>query len=79
MTDFRESANAVPIESVDQLVEQFHSAGKARERWMIGTEYEKVAVDRTTGAAAPFSGTRGIEAVLRGLAAVARTAGIGMR
>jgi glutamate--cysteine ligase len=35
---------------------------------MIGTEYEKVAVDRTTGAAAPFSGARGIEAVLRALA-----------
>src|SRR5438046_2299690 len=68
MTDFRTSAQAVPIESIDQLVEQFHRAGKPRERWMIGTEYEKVAVERASGRAAPFSGPRGIEAVLRGLA-----------
>jgi glutamate--cysteine ligase len=68
MTDFRESAHPVPIESVQQLVEQFHRAGKPRDRWMIGTEYEKVAVERSTGRAAPFSGARGIEAVLRGLA-----------
>jgi glutamate--cysteine ligase len=68
MTDFRESAHAAPIVSVEQLVEQFHRAGKPRERWMIGTEYEKVIVDRATGAAAPFSGPCGIEALLRTLA-----------
>src|SRR5213593_4299680 len=68
MTDFRASAQAVPIESIDQLVEQFHRAGKPRARWMIGTEYEKIAVERASGKAAPVSGRRGIEAVLRGLA-----------
>src|SRR5213593_1970580 len=68
MTDFRASAQAVPIESTDQLVEQFHRAGKPRARWMIGTEYEKVAVERASGKAAPFSGPRGIETMLRGLA-----------
>src|SRR5689334_25241235 len=68
MTDFHASAHAAPIESVDQLVEQMHRAGKPRERWRIGTEYEKVAVDRATGEAAPFSGPHGIETVLRGLA-----------
>ncbi len=68
MTDFHESAHARPIESVEQLVEQMHAAGKPRERWRIGTEYEKVAVDRATGEAVAFSGARGIEAVLRGLA-----------
>ena len=68
MTDFRASANAPPIDSVDQLVEQMHRAGRPRARWMIGTEYEKVVVDRATGRAAPFSGPRGIEAVLRELA-----------
>src|SRR6058998_2216564 len=68
MTDFRASAQAVPIESIAQLVEQFHRAGKPRARWMIGTEYEKVAVERASGRAVPFSGPRGIEAVLRGLA-----------
>jgi glutamate--cysteine ligase len=68
MTDFVQSARSTPIESVDQLVEQLHRAGKPRARWMIGTEYEKVAVDRATGEATPFSGPRGIEAVLRALA-----------
>jgi glutamate--cysteine ligase len=68
MTDFHASAHATPIENVDQLVELLHRAGKPRDRWRIGTEYEKVAVDRQTGRAAPFSGPRGIEALLRGLA-----------
>src|SRR5437773_8698398 len=68
MTDFRQSDRAVPIESVGQLVEQFHLAGKPRERWKVGAEYEKLAVDRRTGRATPFSGPRGIEAVLRALA-----------
>src|SRR5947208_2161830 len=68
MTDFRQSDRAVPIESVEQLVEQLHRAGKPAARWAIGTEYEKVVVDRATGRAAPFSGPRGIETVLRTLA-----------
>ncbi len=68
MTDFHESGHAPPIASVDQLVEQLHAAGRPRDRWMIGTEYEKVVVDRKTGRAAPFSGKRGIETLLRALA-----------
>src|SRR5262245_64030016 len=68
MTDFRESGEAAPIESIDQLVEEFHQAGKPRERWTIGTEYEKLAVDPRTGRAVPFSGARGIETLLNELA-----------
>lgn len=68
MTDFQTSAHAVPVRNVDQLIEQFHLAGKPRERWRVGTEYEKLVVDRDTGKAAPFSGPRGIETVLRMLA-----------
>jgi glutamate--cysteine ligase len=68
MTDFRASGEAIAIESVDQLVEQMHLAGKPRDRWMIGTEYEKVAVDARTGKAIGYSGPRGIEVVLRALA-----------
>jgi glutamate--cysteine ligase len=67
MTDFRASGEAAPIESIDQLVEEFHLAGKPRERWTIGTEYEKLAVDPRTGQAVPFSGRRGIETLLRDL------------
>ena len=68
MTDFRASGEAVPIDSIEQLVEEFHLAAKPRDRWLIGTEYEKLAVDPLTGRAAPFSGSRGIETLLRELA-----------
>jgi glutamate--cysteine ligase len=68
MTDFRESGEAAPIESIDQLVDEFHQAGKPRDRWTIGTEYEKLAVDPATGQAIGFSGARGIETLLRELA-----------
>ncbi len=68
MTDFRASAHAVPVESIDQLEETFHRSGKPRAEWRVGTEYEKLAVEAATGRAAPFSGARGIETLLRGLA-----------
>ena len=68
MTDFRASAHAAPIERIEQLVEQFHAAAKPRADWKIGTEYEKLAVDSTTGRAVPFAGPRGIERVLIALA-----------
>ena len=68
MTDFRASGEAVPIDGIEQLVDEFHLAAKPRERWLIGTEYEKLAVDPRTGRAAPFSGSRGIETLLRELA-----------
>src|SRR5262245_29738964 len=68
MTDFRASAHPVPIERTEQLVEQFHAAAKPRAEWKIGTEYEKLAVDATTGKAISFAGPRGIERVLLTLA-----------
>ncbi|HYC22700.1 MAG TPA: glutamate--cysteine ligase [Candidatus Bathyarchaeia archaeon] len=60
--------DAEPIERFEQLLEHFERGAKPRASWRIGTEYEKVAVDARTGAAVPFSGPRGIEALLRGLA-----------
>lgn len=60
--------DAAPIEKIDQLVEHFERGAKPRSEFRIGTEYEKVAVDRATGAAIPFSGERGVEAILRRLA-----------
>ncbi len=68
MTDFQSSVDSQPIESVDQLVEELHAAAKPRSAWRVGTEYEKLAVDPATGRAAPFSGSAGIETVLRALA-----------
>jgi glutamate--cysteine ligase len=52
----------------DPLIEYFVSGCKPRERWRIGTEYEKVGVDRKTGRAAPYNGKRGIEELLRRMA-----------
>jgi glutamate--cysteine ligase len=68
MTDFQSSVESQPIESVDQLVEEFHAASKPRSAWRVGTEYEKLAVDPATGRAASFDGPAGVEAVLRALA-----------
>ena len=55
------------IEKNDQLEEYFHEAGKPRERWRVGTEYEKVGIDRSTGKAIPYSGPRGVESILKRL------------
>jgi len=68
MTDFRASGEAVPIQRIDQLVEEFHRAGKPRDEWTIGTEYEKLAVEPSTGRAVGFSGPRGIERLLQEVA-----------
>jgi glutamate--cysteine ligase len=57
-----------PISSRDELVRYIASGAKPREQWRVGTEYEKVGVLRDSGLAAPFSGSQGIEVVLRGLA-----------
>jgi len=69
MSQYVPEANASPaIERREQLIEAFAAGAKPRDQWRIGTEYEKVAVCRADGRAAPFSGGRGIEAVLRRLA-----------
>ena len=64
VTDFRASGTTIPIERVDQLVEQLHAAAKPRDQWRIGTEYEAVVVNASTGTAAPYSGEQGIERLL---------------
>jgi glutamate--cysteine ligase len=53
------------IEKEEELEAFFHNAGKARDRWRVGTEYEKVGIDRRTGKAIPYSGPRGVEFILR--------------
>jgi glutamate--cysteine ligase len=55
------------IEKKEQLEEYFHAAGKPRERWRVGTEYEKVGIDRSSGKAIPYSGPRGVESILKRL------------
>lgn len=55
------------VRNKEELEAFFHNAGKSRERWRVGTEYEKVGIDRPTGKAIPYSGPRGVEAILKAL------------
>jgi glutamate--cysteine ligase len=55
------------IEKKDELEAYFHEGGKPRDRWRIGTEYEKVAVDRETAKAIPYFGPRGVAFILNEL------------
>lgn len=55
------------IEKKEELEAFFHNAGKPRERWRVGTEYEKVGINRNTAKAIPYSGPRGVEFILREL------------
>lgn len=69
MSQYIPETTASPeVERRDQLIEGFVKAAKPPDQWRIGTEYEKVAVQRADGRAVPFSGPRGIEALLRRLA-----------
>jgi glutamate--cysteine ligase len=69
MTEFIQTDEQLQeIESVGQLRTYFEGAGKPRDAWRVGTEYEKLGVDARTGRAAPYSGPAGIETVLRELA-----------
>jgi glutamate--cysteine ligase len=51
----------------DELEAFFHEAGKPREKWRVGTEYEKVGIDRRSAKAIPYSGPRGVETILKAL------------
>jgi glutamate--cysteine ligase len=55
------------IEKKDELEAYFHDGGKPRDRWRIGTEYEKVGVDRNTAKAIPYFGPHGVEFILKEL------------
>jgi glutamate--cysteine ligase len=55
------------IENENELEAYFHGAGKPREHWRVGTEYEKVGIDRLTGKAIPYFGPRGVDRILREL------------
>ena len=55
------------IEKEHELEAYFHDAGKPRERWRVGTEYEKVGIYRDTGQAIPYFGKRSVDFILREL------------
>ncbi len=53
------------IEKNEELEAYFQTAGKAPALWRVGTEYEKVGIDRATGQAIPYFGPRGVDRILR--------------
>ena len=55
------------ITKQEELEALFHSWGKPRDQWRVGTEYEKVGIQRHSGRAIPYSGPQGVEAILKGL------------
>lgn len=55
------------ISKTQELEEFFHSSGKPRQEWRVGTEYEKVGIDRRSAKAIPYSGPAGVEAILKAL------------
>jgi glutamate--cysteine ligase len=61
--------DAVPVNSIDDLVSYFSSAGKPREKWRVGSEHELIGVIRATGEAPPCEGPHGIGALLAAFAA----------
>jgi glutamate--cysteine ligase len=70
MSDYiadEQGPDAEPISGLDQLVAHILRGSKPEADWVVGTEVERVGLDPTTGAALPFSGDRGVEAILRGM------------
>ena len=57
------------LEKKDDLIRYFETGGKPRAQWRVGTEYEKVVVRTSDGTAIPYSGARGVEDLLRRMAA----------
>jgi glutamate--cysteine ligase len=55
------------IQNRDELIHYFESGAKPRDRWRVGSEYEKVLVSVKDGLALPFSGPAGVEALLQRL------------
>lgn len=57
-------SQGIPIQSREELVLSFASGCKPSRDWLVGLELEKAGVDPATAETLPFSGPRGIEAVL---------------
>jgi glutamate--cysteine ligase len=63
------SGQGEPITSRRQLVEHLEQGCKPRTAWRIGTEHEKFGFTREDVRPLPYEGSRGIRALLEGLAA----------
>ena len=55
------------IRKTEELQEYFHTSGKPRRQWRVGTEYEKIGIERDNARAIRYSGAAGVETILRAL------------
>jgi len=68
-----DESDAAPIASVDDLIDEFRTAGKPRSQWRMGTEHELIGVRAVSahgpfGSAPAYHGPDGIGAVLTAFA-----------
>lgn len=67
-TFLEQKAESRPIRSVEDLRSYFSRYAKSDTERLLGVECELFGVDRQTGRALPYSGPKGVEAVLNALA-----------
>ena len=52
-----------PLRGMDDLLVLFHGAEKPRERWRVGTEAERIAVQKADGGHLPYDGAVSVTAI----------------
>ena len=68
----RDQIDMTPIETRDELVAWFAAGCKPKEKFRVGTEHEKFAFTIDGHRPVPYAGPRGIRALARRHAALAR-------
>ncbi len=69
MSTRQDGPESPPISSRNDLVGYFEAGAKPPERWRIGTEHEKFGFELGTLKPLPYTGSKGIRAILEGLIA----------
>ncbi|KQT78949.1 glutamate--cysteine ligase [Methylobacterium sp. Leaf466] len=64
----RDTSDTTPLTTRDELVAWFAAGEKPRSQFAIGTEHEKIPFYRAHNRPVPYEGTRGIRALLEGVA-----------
>ncbi|MFO1172639.1 MAG: glutamate--cysteine ligase [Hyphomicrobiaceae bacterium] len=67
MSTRQDGPKSPPISSREELVGYFEAGSKPAAQWRIGTEHEKFGFDVATLAPLPYTGPKGIRAILEGL------------
>ena len=63
----RDTADATPIEDIDQLTASLAAGCKPKDQWRIGTEHEKFGFYRDGNSPVPYEGPNGVRALLEGM------------